>query len=332
MLKWLCLCGAPLNDFIVRRCPACRRATAYDPQQHALRAVAPQDFVCANRRRRCNWLAESRGGFCFSCRLTKTIPPQNTAAGRAALRRFDRAKRQLVASLLRQQLLPRHLYLSRGRRLEINLLQDKRDNAEVSDDFVTTGHFNGVISINAREADPLRVEETRQQFREKYRTLLGSLRHESGHYFWLALVAENPERLLRFRALFGDERADYQQALQAYYAGKPGESRDYVSEYARMHPHEDWAETWAHYLHMEGAVAVATRAGMRFADDGASFRSLLPRWRQVSDIANALSTALGHRPSYPFAATDEVAPKLEFVHNTIAEERAAANAAAQQAQ
>lgn len=287
-----------------------------------MRPLATSDFPCANRAAGCNWLAEEAGGQCFSCSLTRVIPPQDRREGSLARSRFEKAKRHLTSSLLRLRLLPRYLRTPQGYRLEINLLQDKRDNDSVSEEFVTTGHLNGVISINAREADSLHVESTRLQFNEKYRTLLGNLRHESGHYFWLALVSENNLRLERWREVFGDERADYQEALDAYYARKPGDHPAFVSEYARMHPHEDWAETWAHYLHMESAVAVAARAGMAFSHEGESFPDLLPRWRQVSEIANALSTALGHRPSYPFAVTEQVIPKLEHVHDLLADERA----------
>ena len=322
-MRWHCQCGAALI-FISRRCPHCRRPAAYIPELDFMRTLSPGEPHCANRMHGCNWTAEQPNTLCFSCRLTRVIPPQDTPENRSARRRFDRAKRHLTASLIRLKLLPRYARGPHGN-LEINLLQDRRDNAAVAEEFVYTGHLNGIISINAREANPLIVETTRLQMNEKYRTLLGSLRHETGHYFWQVLVAADDSRLRQFRELFGDERADYQEAMQKYYSEKPGEHPSYVSEYARMHPHEDWAETWAHYMHMENAIAAAAGAGMIFARGGDDFSGLLPRWRQVAEIANALSTALGHRPSYPFYSTHETMPKLHFIHDLLLEEKNTAN-------
>lgn len=323
MSQWHCTCGAALA-FISRRCPQCRRHVGYVPKLDIVRILHPEDKRCANQKLGCNWLVQQQNAQCFSCELTRIIPPQDNPENRAARRRFERAKRHLTASLMRLKLLPRYVRAPNGNRLEINLLQDKRDNADVAEEVVYTGHLNGVISINARETNPLQVEHTRLQMNEKYRTLLGSLRHETGHYFWPALVEPNDLRLRQFRALFGDERADYGEAMEKYYARKPGEHPNYVSEYARMHPHEDWAETWAHYLHMESVIAVAVRAGMIFADANGDFSNLLKRWQQVAEIANALSTALGHRPSYPFFAAKKTAPKLHFIHNILHEEKNAA--------
>ena len=57
----------------------------------------------------------------------------------------------------------------------------------------------------------------------------------------------------------------YAAALQAHYA-KGGDvgpwAERHVSAYASAHPWEDWAETWAHYLHMMDAVDTALGFGM----------------------------------------------------------------------
>ena len=316
---WRCECGEPLA-FTLLRCRNCRRPSVYNPRAGVMQTLDSGLFRCANIAARCNWLTDEKGEFCFSCRLTRLIPPQTTD-NRLAWRRFERAKRRLIAALWRLQLLPRHAVTASGKRLEINLLQDRRDNPYVEDEFVLTGHINGVIVINMRETDLLRVEEARRQFREKYRTLLGSLRHESGHYFWQEIVSPKPESLNEFRSLFGDERQDYQAALSQYYQKLPREHSDFASAYARMHPHEDWAETWAHYLHMEDALAMATAAGMIFPPTTADeFDDMLARWKRLAAVANALTTALGHRPAYPFRVTDGIAKKLRFVHLLIRRE------------
>ena len=86
---------------------------------------------------------------------------------------------------------------------------------------------------------------------EPYRTLLGHFRHEVGHYYWDLLVRDGG-RLEACRAVFGDDREDYGEALKRHYAeGAPADwQANFVSAYATTHAWEDFAETWAHYLHM----------------------------------------------------------------------------------
>jgi hypothetical protein len=89
--------------------------------------------------------------------------------------------------------------------------------------------------------------------------LLGHFRHEVGHYFWDRLVATDPHQLEEFRVLFGDDRQDYGEALKRHYdEGAPANWQDtYISMYATMHPWEDFAETWAHYLHIVDTLETA---------------------------------------------------------------------------
>ena len=71
--------------------------------------------------------------------------------------------------------------------------------------------------------------------------------------------------------MFGDERADYAQAIDAYYAagGAPANwQADHVSGYATSHPWEDWAETWAHYLHMVDLLETAASYNTRLVVPG----------------------------------------------------------------
>ena len=95
---------------------------------------------------------------------------------------------------------------------------------------------------------------------EPYRTLLGHVRHEAGHYYWDRLI-DGTDRHDEFRAPFGDERDDYQAALQRHYAsGPPADwQARFVTAYASAHPWEDWAETWAHYLHITDTLRDGSR-------------------------------------------------------------------------
>ena len=128
---------------------------------------------------------------------------------------------------------------------------------------VMTGHDDGLITINIAEADSAEREKRRVELGEPYRTLLGHLRHEVGHYYWDVLVRDGG-RIEASRAVFGDESLDYQEALERHYQnGAPaGWQETYVSAYATMHPWEDFAETWTHYLHMVDTLDTAASFGM----------------------------------------------------------------------
>ncbi len=92
-----------------------------------------------------------------------------------------------------------------------------------------TGHACGLITLNVEEADDSIREKVRHEMREPYRTLLGHLRHEIGHYYWDRLIADT-EWLEKFRELFGDEREDYAAACRKNYEqGPPPDWRDRIS-------------------------------------------------------------------------------------------------------
>ena len=101
---------------------------------------------------------------------------------------------------------------------------------------VLTGHADGVITVNIAEADDAERERRRTAMREPYRTLLGHMRHESGHYYWDRLIAGT--RTSTIPPLFGDERADYAAALSTYYErGAPADWQErFVSAYATRTP------------------------------------------------------------------------------------------------
>ncbi|RZT36328.1 zinc-binding metallopeptidase family protein [Cupriavidus agavae] len=277
----------------------------------------------------CNWMvpAEDSGPLCEACQLTHTIPNLDVPDNRLLWYRLETAKRRLLHTLLSLQL----PVVSRDDDPDSGLQFDFLA-ATGPHQAIMTGHDSGRITINLAEADDARREQTRTQLGEAYRTLLGHFRHEVGHYYFSRLIA-GTRRLEPFRKLFGDERADYAAALQRHYAeGPPANWQEsYISGYATMHPWEDWAETWAHYLHMVDTLDTAVSCGLVLKPDSpdeptltdqtpvedATFRSLMNRWFPLTYVLNSLNRSLGVPDGYPFALSPTVVAKLEFVHRVI---------------
>jgi hypothetical protein len=201
---------------------------------------------------------------------------------------------------------------------------------------VTTGHLDGVITLDLAEADDAQREKMRTEMGEPYRTLLGHLRHEIGHYYEPILCPEGSPARERYRRLFGDERADYQEAMDRHYQhGAPADWPDrFVSAYATMHPFEDWAETFVHYLHIRDALQTAIAYGVTVtgpvistsepaplysfpaaSTDG--IQGLLDAWLPMSYALNALNRSLGADDIYPFVLAPAVIEKLGFTHQLI---------------
>ena len=196
---------------------------------------------------------------------------------------------------------------------------------------VTTGHDNGLITLAITEADDAIREKNRTRLGEPYRTLLGHFRHEVGHFYWDLLV-RNRGGLDAFRRVFGDEEADYGQALRRYYAdGAPAGWNDrFVSAYASSHPWEDFAETFAHYLHIVDTLDTARAVGFRSwsAQQGETsvdfdpyrakeMQELVELWIAVSFAANCLNRSMGQPDLYPFVLSDATMNKLAFVHSLV---------------
>jgi hypothetical protein len=200
-----------------------------------------------------------------------------------------------------------------------------------------TGHDEGLITIALAEADDSLRESRRGAMGEPYRTLLGHFRHEAGHYFWGVFFAFDPS-VEAFRAVFGDERQDYAAALQRHYAnGAPPDWQErYVSAYATAHPWEDWAETWAHYLHMLDTLETAASFGIAVNTtmaDGAALASritydphtapdlgqLVQAWMPLTFAVNSLNRSMGQPDLYPFVLSPTVVAKLSYVHQRIAQ-------------
>lgn len=285
----------------------------------------------------CNWAVacDEPSGLCTSCTLTRVIPDLDQAGNLARWYRLEAAKRRLLVGLMSLR-----LPIDRGTSeddfaLAFQFLADRQGGA--SPIAVLTGHEDGLITINVAEADDAERERRRVEMHEPYRTLVGHLRHEVGHYYWDLLI-RNSRRLTQYRKLFGDERADYAQALADHYQnGPPSDWRtSFVSAYAASHPWEDWAETWAHYLHMIDSLETAFESGLslnprrashpRFAplrrfsvSSVGSFRRMLDRWMALTYILNDLNRGLGLNDAYPFVLSSAAIAKLKFVHHVIAE-------------
>jgi hypothetical protein len=287
----------------------------------------------------CNWAvpADAPSEFCESCRLNRVIPDLSIPNNKTAWFRLELAKRRMIYTLLGLGLPVIAKNGDNGSGLAFEFLEDSPDGDASR---VLTGHDNGLITVNIAEADDVHREKQRTLQKEPYRTLLGHFRHEIGHYFWDRLISSGP-KLEAFRAIFGDERADYQEALERHYReGPPGPwEAKFISAYATMHPWEDWAESWAHYLHMVDALETAGAAGLALrpkrADEPSmqppadplnpkhrDFEPMIESWLSLTYVLNNLSRGLGLPDSYPFVLSSPVIEKLRFIHDTIHEKRA----------
>jgi hypothetical protein len=348
-------CGHPVF-FENVQCLKCGSALAFLPDRLALCAVEPapgheglwQRKVradctqeggryrpCFNHTRyhACNF-AVSEGDankLCVSCRQTRILPDLSVADNVSRWYRIEGAKRRLFYTLAKLGLIrvDRPDGLRHGPVFEFL--------ADTPGRRVMTGHAEGVITLNIAEADDAERVQRRVALHEPYRTLLGHLRHESGHYYWDRLI-QGGQRIERFRAKFGDETRDYGRSLQAYYAAGGGAiggwQANYVSAYATSHPWEDWAETWAHYLHMVDLLetaasyntAIALPGGHAaeemtspFDTNAGDFTALVDQWVPLTLLVNSLNRSLGHDDAYPFALSPAALGKLRFVHDVILE-------------
>ena len=255
--------------------------------------------------------------FCLACDLNRTIPNLDAPINLTRWARLEAGKRRLVYSLLSLQLpvVSRHLDQTG---LCFDFLEDGRTNAQdFGDEFHHTGYADGVITINVLEADPAAREATREAMNEQYRTVLGHMRHEAGHYF-LEKLHDNIDHE-ELGKLFGDFSQDYKAALQHYYDNGPPAnwSRDYISAYSSAHPLEDWAESWAHYLHLTDALETAAAHGVLVAVNDLDFANKLKQWRKLSIVLNELNRGFGVSDAYPFVISERAGEKLAFVHELI---------------
>ncbi len=354
MKTFSCVCGNWIH-FHNSLCECCGRLLGFLPDHLVMSAVEPAGDTgsslfralnplagngvyrqCDNYRFQqvCNWLIAPGDDaiYCRACRLNHTIPDLSISENCTRWYHTEDAKRRLLYTLFRLRL----PVVGRDQNPESGLCFDFLADPAAGDK-VYTGHDNGLITINLDEADPSRREQMRQIMGERYRTLLGHFRHEIGHYYWDKLV-DQTHWLPKFRMLFGDERADYDDCLKRHYNGGPatGWQADFVSSYASAHPWEDWAECWAHYLHITDTLETA--ADGEFAVRGtpmllpqllldtpspAAHRSIafarqLADWRHMALAMNAVNRSMGMPDPYPFVLSERVQSKLYFIHRVVA--------------
>lgn len=338
-------CGQRLA-FENSECLSCHSSLGFSLNQMALLVIAKRDEdsehagavaaneyqLCANLYvAECNWLVlvGHPGGLCESCTLTIERPNDNDTVGLAEFARAEAAKRRLVAELheLNLPIIGRNQDPDYG--LAFRLLSSAHEN-------VITGHENGVITLDLAEGDDVHREQLRVEMEEPYRTLLGHFRHEVGHYYFYRLI-RSPEYLRRFNELFGDPDADYQAALDRHYSqGAPqGWQETFVSSYATMHPAEDWAETFAHYLHIRDTLDTSASCGLAPAAatfdrpplGPSAFPTIIEMWLPLSWSLNMVNRSMGHDDLYPFVLPPAVLDKMQFVHTVIEEVTAQLQAA-----
>jgi hypothetical protein len=341
-------CGQSLH-FENTRCERCGLLLGYLPARETITALKPEGMPaegapqtwwaladgqfyrhCANTAYDvCNWLvpAASPESYCAACRHNRIIPDLSLPENLPRWRALEGAKHRLFYTLI-QLRLPVETQDETRTGLAFQFLAD----VGAAQPAVFTGHANGVITINLAEADDAERERRRQQMGELYRTLLGHFRHEIGHYYWDRLIRDSPH-LEEFRRIFGDERQDYDSALQNYYAnGAPADwSERFISAYASSHPWEDFAETWAHYFHMIDTLETAHVAGLAVSpklpeSPGAVFdfnpretdmNRLVEAWVALTFAVNSLNRSMGLPDLYPFILGTAAVAKLSFVHGLI---------------
>jgi hypothetical protein len=328
-------CGQHLT-FENSVCLSCGSAVGFSPDDMAFLvitqpgegghagAVDAQDYqLCANLHvAKCNWLVQVRPvrQLCASCALTRTRPSDVDQHGLLAFAEAEAAKRRLIAEL-RELHLP---VVTRQQDPEYGLAFDLLSSAT---EQVVTGHDNGVITVDLAEGDDIHREQLRVAMDEPYRTLLGHFRHEIGHYYYYRLVAGFPERLEAFRRLFGDPDADYRAAVDRHYSqgARAGWQQSYVSSYATMHPAENWAETFAHYLHIRStldtaaafALAPATATYQRRVLGPSGFDTIIDMWLPLAWSLNMVNRSMGKKDLYPFVLPVPVLDRMRLVHTVL---------------
>lgn len=337
MKNFQCACGHTVyfeNDF----CLNCQRRLAFQPLENRIYSLDNFDSasgqgvatdgqavqLCKNDIDYgvCNWLVTEPGySYCISCSLNHMIPNLLAPDRREWWANMEQAKRKLIYTLLSLKLPVVNKSTDPEGGLAFEFIEDKSSNPDVEDEIVLTGHMNGLITVNIAEADNVKREQVRQSLGESYRTLLGHFRHESGHYYFWKLI-NNDQARAEFRDLFGDETADYQQAMDNYYANRDNMLRDprMISHYAQSHPLEDWAECWAHYLHMVDTLETAAVFAIHSDAEQPVFNSvddMLTRWGDLTIMLNALNRSMGMADAYPFILSDLTLRKIRFVHSLV---------------
>ena len=356
-----------LNHFEVRVCPSCAFTLGYDPASDGFLFLgdgatiwrdgagnAHDVAVCANNNAYavCNWLVGTNDStpYCRACRHNRTIPDLTVPTVPERWGKIEAAKRRLFHTLIKLALPleTKAEEVDEIQGLAFDFLYDPAAEQQ-GQAQVYTGHDGGIITLNLIEADDAARERARSAMGEPYRTLLGHFRHEVGHHYWSRLVETDDRELAAFRAIFGDETIDYAKALADHYGGSGGKvwTDDYVSYYATSHPWEDFAETFAHYLHMVDTLATVGGMDMRMAalpgqDEAlpvqvnfdpytAPTEALTAQMMPYSFALNAVNRSMGQPDLYPFHLSPAITAKIDYVNRLVAkaagQSRPVANAA-----
>jgi hypothetical protein len=342
-------CDQPVS-FESTRCDSCQRRLGYVCGVHEVSALEPSGDLwhayadpagkyrfCANAAHdACNWLVPDGAPerFCAACRHNRVVPDLTIGWNLTRWRQIEAAKHRMFYSLMRLGLPLMTRAENPVTGLAFDFLVDPAESYRMGPP-VLTGHLNGLITMNIAEADDVERERRRMLFGEYYRTLLGHFRHEIGHYFWNVLVRQD-QSLWDFRALFGDESQNYAAALQRHHTyGPPDDwAEGYVSAYATCHPWEDFAETWAHYLHIVDTLETASVFGLRLSPhfrnktaptvaidfdphQSPDLDRMVEAWLPLTYAINSLSRSMGQPALYPFKLTPAVIAKLSFIHERI---------------
>lgn len=345
MRLYSCICGNTLF-FENSRCLACAREVGWCPACRAIRALEPADAGCwrcaepacgallakcvnyaredvCNRCVLADGLAPDAGPLCDCCRFNATIPDLSVPGNREKWARIERAKRRLFY-ILDGLGLP---YGTSAEGFDPPLAFDfKGDTVPAGGichsmgetEQVYTGHAEGKITINIREADGAEREKLRVNFGEAQRTVIGHFRHEMAHYFWDLLIRGRREDA--FRAVFGDhEKPPYAEALERHYREGPPEGwrERHISAYATMHPWEDWAETFAFYLDVASVLETAANMRLLEAVPWEELDAMLARFHGIGLMVNEINRTMGLIDLVPEVITPAVEAKLRFVHEVV---------------
>jgi hypothetical protein len=282
----------------------------------------------------CNWMipVTVESDTCTSCSFNDVTPDLSIPENLGLWKRLEIAKRRLIYSLFRLGLPVKNKKENEAYGLSFSFLANKLSEDMKETIHVITGHNQGKITLNIAEANDAIREKMRLDMNERYRTLLGHFRHEIGHYYWFILVGTHPDFLSQFRALFGTEELDYSKALKKYYKHGPSVDwpKDHITKYASAHPWEDFAETWAHYMHMTDVLETAKswNLGINVWEKGASrqidlsekslsIEEMKNKWLYLGATLNSLNRSMGMKDPYPFVWSEMIIKKFEYIHQLV---------------
>ncbi|MGC1206269.1 MAG: putative zinc-binding metallopeptidase [Flavobacteriaceae bacterium] len=324
-------CNAPVF-FENTTCQYCNTNLGYNPLLEKFEipngSGANAAKYCANHHWGvCNWFVDTNSDYCIACSLNRIVPDRSQVDYFGKWQKLENAKHRLIYQLLKLKL-PVKSKMIHDNGVAFDFLSENNDKKAV------TGHAHGVVTIILNEADSVNREQIRKQMDEPYRTLIGHFRHEIGHYYWTLLF--NDSNMESYRNLFGDERLDYGKALENHYKNGPpnGWHQNFISQYASSHPWEDWAETWAHYLHIMDTLQTANSFGVCFDPEAPyvqqlvvdrcvdpyithDFQEIFKGSVALTCSSNSLNRSMGLPDIYPFVVPGKVVEKLTFIHNLL---------------